>query len=599
MQALRTAARRLADAVHLLDYKKSTDSPQTDQSREENALQLQYIWLLEHCGHFARSFASDELWRDRGHASGDDVIFVLRDVEAAFLDALEGIESEQPRLSDGIVYTHFWDVVNSDDLFKKSKERVGLHSLSGIVAPGGMEKHRATEAAIAAEGALSKERLLVRERRKVLVASCITYNRAILAFRDLMNLEKVGSLSKSDPTDSSATEQSPVLNLLLQRFGDACNETGKILLAALQTLLSDSHGGKKASDSQLAADALLASAQFWFSESLDAFGACGDVRNLALVRCNICQSYKLRANAGFEKQDTTTTQSSSTHAEDCYQEAANQLLKAHEDIGQRDIDPRTWDMVSEQLAATFLLLGFRRRQSLLGAGNTPVILQMMRLSPGEERSIVDPMERALKIYEQLGNEYQAAAAHYQLALTFSKMWTCQLNESNTRKKLSQAFQHYAAAFGYFSTHIRGNEPTFCVLCLDLASLYDTIPGEEVLVKALGCCLDCSGAFSVESAKAASAMSDSAARNVWYEKMETIAESVDERVFKLLRSLVKVNQERYKDLYREGLTAKMVRNVPEDNEVDGNPQAAKLFALHQVLESIKRRYESVVSNQSNA
>eukprot|EP00536_Pseudo-nitzschia_multiseries_P014160 jgi/Psemu1/213875/e_gw1.663.17.1 len=400
------------------------------------------------------------------------------------------------------------------------------------------------------------------------------------------------TMTTSDPSEP-AVDRMLLLNLLRQRLGDACNETGKVLLAALRTLLVNNQGGKKNDGSQLSAEALLDSAEFWFTQGLDAFEACRDTRNRALIRCNLCQSYKLRANSGFSKGDASST---SKHAEDCLQHAADQLLTAHEDLGQRDVDPQTWDMVSEELAATFLVLGVRRRQSLLGSGNAPVIFQIMRLSPGQERSIVDPMERALKIYEQSNNAHQAAAVHYQLALTYSKLWTCQLNESNTRKKLSKAFDHYSSAFTYFSNHSRGNEPTFCLLCLDLASLYAAIPGEEGLIKSLGCCLDCCDTFSMEAIKSSTALAASTAKSKtdWYDKMETIAHSVDDRVFKLLRSLVKVDSARYKELYREGLTAKIVRNVPEDDEFEMNPKSATLLSLHDVLLAVKKMYGVIIA-----
>ncbi|VEU44268.1 unnamed protein product [Pseudo-nitzschia multistriata] len=583
MQALRTAARRLKDAAHLLDfYKMETEKnidgsgeDKLDDKTQQEPLQLQYIWLLEHCGHFARSFASDELWRDRGHASGEDVISVLNDVENAFVEN-DGIFGAKRRENQ------FWRMVQLDVLLKTSKGRISLQSLSGVVAPPNVGSKQAEEAIVRAESVLQKERVIRRERRKVLVASCVSYSRAITAFEFIM---------PSDP----AYDKMVLLNLLQQRLGDACNETGKVLLAALRELLVINQGGKKNDGSQLAAEALLCSAEFWFTQGLDAFEACGDTRNLALLRCNLCQSYKLRANSGFSKGDAS---SSSKHAEDCLQNAADQLLTAHIDLGERDVDPQTWDMVSEELAATFLVLGVRRRQSLLGSGNAPVIFQVMRLSPGQERSIVDPMERALKIYEQSDNSHQAAAVHYQLALTYSKLWTCQLNESNTRKKLSKAFEHYSSAFVYFSNHSQGNEPTFCLLCLDLASLYAAIPGEEGIIKSLGCCLDCCDTFSMEAIKASTALASSTAKSKadWYEKMETIAKSVDDRVFKLLKSLYKIDSVRYNDLYREGLTAKMVRSVPEDDELDMNPKSAALLALHNVLLVIKKSYGILVSKQ---
>jgi hypothetical protein len=387
-------------------------------------------------------------------------------------------------------------------------------------------------------------------------------------------------LVSGDATRSpgDATKIPAILNLLRQRLGDACNETGKVLLAALRTLLT-SNLPKENNTQQIAAEALLDSAQFWFFEGLEVFGVCNDLRNLALLRCNLCQCYKLRANSSFFASKASD---GCSHAEVCLQEAANQLQAAHQALGQRDADPMTWDMVSEELAATFLVLAVRRRQSLLGGGNTPVTLQALRLSPGKERSFMEPMEQALEIYEQLGNAHQAAAVHYQLALTNSKMWTCQRDETKTREKLSSAFQQYNMAFAYFSSSLRGNEPTFALLCLDLASLYAAVAGEECLTKALSRCLDTYDAFSQEAIEAARNSKD------WLEKMETLASSVEDRVFKLLRSLVKLDPERYKDLYREGLTAKMVKNVPENDPGISN-KASKLLALHDLLVSIRNKF----------
>jgi len=574
MQALRSAARCLVDAADLLDYyememtrgedfSKVSQNVDKQVDEKQESLQLQYIWLLEQCGHFARLFASDESWRSRGHTSGEDVLQILRDVENTFV---------------GNSKYNYVDV-----LVEKTKGNVSLQSLSAVVVTFNMSTKQSDKAIEAARNFLAKEHVLQRERRNVLVASCVSYSRAITAFQYIAT-----SSIESDPADDKLV----LLNLLRQRLGDACNETGKVLLAALRTLLTINQGDKKDNGSQLAAEVLLDSAEFWFVEGLESFKACQDTRNLALIRCNICQSYKLRANSGFAKRDAS---SSSKHAEDCLQQAANQLQTAHEDLTQRDTDPRTWDMVSEELAATFLVLGVRRRQSLLGGGNTPIIFQVMRLSPGEERSIISPMTRALEIYQQSSNVHQAAATHYQLALTFSKLWTCQLNETNTRKKLSKAFEHYSSAFDFFSDHFRGNEPTFCLLCLDLASLYAAIPGEEGLVKALGCCLDSCRAFSVESIEASSEITSTTDKDItdWYNKMEIIAKSVDDRVFKLLRSLVKIDPGRYKDLYREGLTAKMVRNVPDNEEMDVHPKAA-LLALYEVLGTIKKTYGIIVS-----
>jgi hypothetical protein len=197
-------------------------------------------------------------------------------------------------------------------------------------------------------------------------------------------------------------------------------------------------------------------------------------------------------------------------------------------------------MVSEELAATFLVLGVRRRQSLIGSGNGHLlIMQALRLSPGKEHSIVDPMERARTIYQQLGNRHQVAACHYQLAMYYSKVWPCQSNEGKTREKLASAFSHYNAALSYFASSIRGNEVTYALLCLDLSKLYSIVSGLDSARKALQVCLASEDAFSRSAVESASAL---ASRDEWFRQMETLASSMEEAVFKLLRTLVKLEDE---------------------------------------------------------
>jgi hypothetical protein len=547
---------------------------------------------------------------------------VLRDVEAAFAerevlwnDALEdneegdvdnGDEDDKKQINNDETFA-WYEFSNAEDhLTEKTHGLVSLYSLSAIVDPqlvatyaskitGDRPKSSASSLVSAANEVLGKQRQLKRDKRQVLVASCVSYSRAIRAFEAMLSPHnRQASREQSNPhsstPDTAESQDPPILHLLRQRLGDSYNETGKVLLAALRTLLSSPI---KAGDSEsvtnvpLAAEALLASAQFWFLEGLEAFEGCKDLRNLALLRCNLCQCFKLRANSSFATQRNTPDGSS--HAEICLEEAANHLQAAHEALGERDVDPMTWDMVSEELAATFLVLSVRRRQSLLGGGNTPVILPSSRLQPGKERSIVEPMERALKIYEQSGNAHQAAAVHYQLALTNSKTWTCQRDEAKTREKLSSAFLHYNMAFAYFRTSLQGNEPTFVLLCLDLASLYAAVSGEECLTKALSRCLDTHEAFSRTAIETARSKSNESTKE-WFEKMATLASSVDDRVFKLLRSLVKLdsttNGSKFKELYRVGLTAKMVQKATSEQHDDYDASARELLALHDVLLALK-------------
>lgn len=547
MQSLRHAARRMVDSISLLEY---LPNPNEWIPR----LRLQYTWLWEHCGHFARSFASDDLWRERGHASGDDVLYVLRDVQAAF--------------GSSLLPYNFSNL--PDPIRAKTKGIVSLQSLSALYSPrlGELKKGKLEEPPVWEEARtmLSNQGLLQRDKRQVLVASCISYNRAIAAFQEMTQFDDFAQDGFVEG------ESSTLLNLLRQRLGDACNETGKVLLASLRVFLA-----KRAPESTGLADVLLDSAQFWFLEGLEAFETSADPRNIALLRCNLCQCCKLRANASFSSQ--ATLDPSTSHAEVCLEKAVAHLQAAHETLGTREADPMTWDMVSDELAATFLVLAVRRRQSLLGGGATPVVLEALRLSPGKERSIIEPMEKALAIYQQSGNLHQAAAVQYQLALTNSKVWTCQRDEAKTREKLSAAFTQYQQAFAFFASHLTGNEPTFVLLCLDIASLYAAVSGEECLVKALMRCLDTVEAFSPEAIDEARYSSE------WLEKMETLASSVDDRVFKLLRNLVKIDSGRWKDLYREGLSAKMACK----DEESSNPKIFPLRCVHDVIVAIRKKF----------
>ncbi len=540
MQTLRSAARRISDSLYLTNL--------IVEKTEKAAiwldiLQLQNAWLWEHCGHFARTFAMDELWRDRGHASGDDVVSVILDVDSAlkhgdilFRSHNQGIASLRNHI---------------DLLSEKTGGAIGLENLSGVVDASADGSPLSEVRICDAIELLNKQRLLQREHRRVLVISSIAYGRAIASYKLV----------------SSSNDSGQYLGLLQQRLGDACNETGKAMMVEVRRLLT-------AGTLSSAVEALLRSAEFWFREGLTVFETCNDLRNAALLRCNLCQCSKLRANAMLAPSEGT-----GHHAEKCLQEAVHQLQSAHQCLGQRDTDPPTWDMVSNELAATLLVLGVRRRQSLIG--NLPVLVR--RLSPGEERSVLEPMENALTIYERARNFHQAAAVHYQLALFYTKIWTCQRDESKTREKLSAAFSHFHASYNFFSQNVHGNEPTFCLLCLDLCQLYSSVSGEEGLLQALSRCLDTAVAFSIQSYAAQHTKASPQELSLWLNQMVTLADSVEERVFKILRTLIKSDETgKYKEWYRVGLSCKTRGSV--DASLD--PEVQKLQSLHSLLESIK-------------
>lgn len=570
MQSLRTAARKIADAISLVELISHSGD---NEEQFEVSLKYQYMWLWEHCGHFARSFAADNLWRDRGHACGDDVIGVLRDVEAAFGAFAP---SKQSR---------FRFVIDPSPLSKNSGCFVSLCAVHGVVDASALSGIKVVDDTIdgqiktgqnlwpalqVAKKLLDQQKAIQRDKRRVLVAACVCYSRSISIFENLR--WKEGGPNRPEDRDPEAL----VLSLLRQRLGDACNEIGKILLTELRLVLSRGTTILDNDEVPVVAEILLDSAQFWFLEGLNTFYTCNDLRNIALLRCNLCQCSKIRANSNFVANPADP--GVSAHAEMCLQDGAGHLQKAHESLGEREIDPMTWDMVSQELAATFLVLGVRRRQALLGGGTIPVVVQALRLNPGKERSIIDPMEKALNIYEELGNNHQAAAVHYQLALFYSKVWTCQRDETKTREKLAAAFKHFSAAHAYFSHAPVGNEPTFVLLCLDLANLYAVVSGEECLSKALARCIDTAEAFAVTTIPSAD----------WLEKMQTLSTSVEDRVLKLLASLVKLEKEinggqKYKVAYREALThtMKFKRNIDVTNRNGFDPLVQMLGMLNAI------------------
>jgi hypothetical protein len=470
--------------------------------------------------------------------------------------------------------------------------------------------------------------LIKREREQVLMAATVCYNKAKLE----------------------------------SHIGDTCNEMGKMLLhsardlAASSASCSCSIAGKHHLRTTFATDKgmdpnlclrqctenLLQSAELWLLMGLNCFRQNKNALNAALLRCNLSQCYKVRATSALFLPNTSTTNSNDngtgdnntnnnttnineinasaqdTNAEKWLQKAVSYLQAAHTDMAERNPqDAKIWDYVSDELAATFLVLGVRRRQMLIGSGTAPVVAQNLRLTPGKERSIVHPMEQAMKTYDELGNAHQVAAVHYQMALYYAKIWTCQRDETKTRDKLSCAFQHYSAAHKYFFSEMRGNEATFVLLTLDLSNLYSMVSGPDCLSKALSCCFDTLYAFSPDAIEAALVRRTNMVngtwteRNAWFSTMTALADNVEGRVLKLLVHLVKLEKEaqnnanslgiqttaRFKDMYRVALTTKMMNttgsqknNVTVDNAASQRNVEDTTFVVYPLLTAVKECYD---------
>jgi hypothetical protein len=608
LHSLRMAARMLRDATSLVEplgiFDFSKDA--TDNSRlYGKSILLQFAWLWEFCGHFARSYAADPLWRERGHISGSDLLSLFREVDSACNNITKlcfRASKWRPKTSVSVA----------------SHGQVSLQSLSGIVVlPEDFEEIEASvlqkegchEAISTSKSILNAQTQIKRDSRLVLVAASVCYSHAVDSYLFLAERNRDAAKDGKSSVDLdtinviSTKPDEPVAPLLRQRLGDASNEIGKILLAESRAVLLNENARDRGKNMSHVSAIMLASAQFWFSQGLGQFTAGKDIRNIALLRCNLCQCCKIRANTNVILPGSIKDQDKKSNAETFLQKAVDHLVLAHEAMGERDADVLTWDMVCEELAATLLVLGVRRRQSSLAGSSSshPLFLPGLRLTPGTEKEIVEPMERSCKIYESLGTahaRHQAAAAHYQLAMYFSKVWTCQRDEQKTRDKLAAAFKHFGLAHQYFFLNAKGNEPTFIVLSLDFSNLYAAVSGEECLSKALGISLDTREAFSSNAISAAHERLKPSDQRDWFNNMNTLSENVESRVMKLLLSLTKLEKEnnsklekdsahpeKYKGMYREVLTHKMKSKTDVSKHTTDDSEFPSSFAIYELLEKL--------------
>ncbi|GFH60743.1 hypothetical protein CTEN210_17219 [Chaetoceros tenuissimus] len=575
MQSLRLSARVIADASKLLlrisDLSDSQNSIFGHDRRDFiESISYQYSLSIENCGNFARSFAADEAWRERGHASGEDVICLLRDVEI-----LSCHTDELLRLSSSTGD----ELQIPQSLVEKTNGILNLDYLSGVIplSENGVlvNNHQSVQAG---NKYLSTQKHLKKERRRVLVASAIKYSEAAFCF--------------STYVTESQTKHEKLWRLMMQRCGDAYNEIGKLLLETLNSIISSN----KKSEALVP---LLLSAEFWFKEGLEYFTKCSDVRNIAFLRANLSTCCKQRASISqfrmtFPERNETFDKNIDSHFEKCLNDAAKHLELAHVALDQRDSsNPQTWDLVSLELAATYLLIGVRRRQSLFGdnasASNTNPA------SEGCERAIVRPLELAKDIYGSLGIKEKVAATKYQLALYYSKVWTCKRSESYTRDKLSKAFQNLADAHKYYFENLKTNETSLICLILDLSSLYSIASASyEWQEKALLCCLDTLPAFSSTYCKHSS---NAPTKENWEAQMRLLNDRMVDRVMSLLVSLVKIEKaqnsssKKYQDIYREAVSLKLSWSLKSENGSSNN------FQVFDLLSIVKSGHEKTLQEQS--
>lgn len=150
----------------------------------------------------------------------------------------------------------------------------------------------------------------------------------------------------------------------------------------------------------------------------------------------------------------------------------------------------------------------------------------------------------------------------------------------------------------------GNEPTFVILSVDFAGLFSSVSGQkESAEKALRCCIDTCDAFSSEANCAASQRQRSGSTlpddKEWYTKMCALGDAIEDKVFKLLQELVKLEKadggDTYKNMYRAALTAKMANkkagsgtsSTKDSFASDPSSCSISIHSLLKQLQSIKK------------
>ena len=558
MQALRLSARKFADSVKLLEKAGVFN----DESETRNEIQLSLFHQIGvirfDCANFARSFAADEMWRERGAACGEDVIGLLRDVELSIGFVSQFLMNLTQKVPDkSSTYTP----IGAPTISMRSCGLVGdLHYLSGIVplieGKQISDRFDSCPNIERANWILEKQKILIREKRRALIASSICYSHASDIFSSIISTQSDERSSKH----ASAYIQS-ISVLIKKRLGDSCNEIGSIMLNELKKLI-------QTGSSSSAHTPLLLSAKFWYEEAITNFKACKDKKNVALLLCNLSQCCKIHANI-------------SNKTEKLLDQSSKHLELAHDILEQRDsINKNIWDRVSFELANVFLVLAVTRRKTILREYESHEKSRISHMASGKESSVVSPFNRALEIFMTLGEAHQFAATNYQLALFYAKTWSLHRDEEKTRDRLSLAVKHFATANQYFSTHMDSNESTFVLLSLDTATLFNEISGFE---KALACCIHTAESFSPKAIDASKLRGESS----WFSNMKHLALQIEDMILKLLLTLIKrfPDKNAYKMMYRTALAMKrdnQTRNCEEEKN--------DAFAIYDLLVTLKNILE---------
>lgn len=171
-----------------------------------------------------------------------------------------------------------------------------------------------------------------------------------------------------------------------------------------------------------------------------------DKSNSALILCNMASSKKLIAGRLPLKgrhelwRPSEMVRDSAVPVMDLVEsllsEAIGDCSASMESLGEREVDPKVWDLIASELGMAYLTLGVRRRQSLLNNETSITPSANTHISSGAATKVAEPLDKAAKIYETLGDGHQLAAARYQAGTLYSRIWTRASEPRKARERLA-------------------------------------------------------------------------------------------------------------------------------------------------------------------
>jgi tetratricopeptide (TPR) repeat protein len=204
-------------------------------------------------------------------------------------------------------------------------------------------------------------------------------------------------------------------------------------------------------------------AAWHFHLGVDIFKQIQDHANIALLYCNMGKLMKIYAQNergitapsnvacvfGGDDRMTPTEEAQ-------YNKAVNFYISARDTLGDRKLYPGIWDVVQSQLASTYLIYGLR-----------------MQCNQEQDslKTASEYLQKALKIYEVLGDSHQAAVTHLHLGTLYVKILREQ-GSSQDKRSTKVAKIHFDKALSFFTAEKPSKE--FICTHYEIATMYENI-----------------------------------------------------------------------------------------------------------------------------